>query len=72
MVASTLDRKAVSIIIQAYDSAWDSLQGSIFASPRRAVETRAIIAAQLIQMAECGERDPIHLRDGALRYFGMA
>ena len=46
MVASTLDRKAVSIIIQAYDSAWDSLQGSIFASPRRAVETRAIIAAQ--------------------------
>jgi hypothetical protein len=43
------------------------LRGSIFASPRRAAETRATLAEQIIELAGRGERDPIHLREGALR-----
>jgi len=68
----TFDRRAVEGVIQAYDEAWSSLQGSIFASTRRAGETRAIITQSIIEMAERGERDPIHLRNNALRQFGMA
>jgi len=66
------DREAVEGVLLAYDAAWHSLQGSIFASARRADETRSIIAQSIIDMAERGERDPIHLRDNALRQFGMA
>jgi hypothetical protein len=66
-----LDSKAVACIVQAYDAAWESLRGSIFASARRAEETRAILARSIIEMAERGERDPIHLQEGALRCFGM-
>jgi hypothetical protein len=67
----TLDSKAVGCIIQAYDAAWGSLRGSIFASTPREEETRALLVRSIIEMAERGERDPIHLRDGALRHFGM-
>jgi len=66
-----LDSKTVACIIQVYDAAWDSLRGSIFASARRAAETRAILAHSIIEMAERGERDPIHLQEGVLRCFGM-
>jgi len=68
----TFDRAAVEGVLRAYDEAWSSLQGSIFASTRRAEETRAILAQSIIEMAERGERNPVHLRQNALRQFGMA
>ena len=64
----TLDfGEAAVCIIQAYEAAMDSLQGSIFASGRRELETRAIIVRMIVDLAERGERDPTRLRDGALR-----
>jgi hypothetical protein len=68
----TFDRAAVEGVLRAYAEAWSSLQGSIFASERRAEETRAILTQSIIEMTERGERDPDHLRDNALRQFGMA
>jgi hypothetical protein len=67
----TLDSNAVGCIIRAYDAAWDSLRGSIFASTHRAEETRATLVRSIVEMAERGERDPMHLRDEALRRFEM-
>ena len=67
-----LDAEAVARIMQAYQDAWNSLQGSIFTAPLRAEETRKILVRCIIETAERGERDPIHLRNGALSYFGMA
>jgi hypothetical protein len=67
----TFDSKAVGCIIQAYDQALGSLQGSIFASSLRAKETRATVVRSILEMAESGERDPMKLRDAALRSFGM-
>jgi hypothetical protein len=67
----TFDPKAVSCIIRAYDAAWDSLRGSIFASAGREEETRATLVRSIIATAERGERDPVQLRDEALRCFGM-
>jgi hypothetical protein len=67
----SLDSKSVGCIIQAYDAAWEALRGSIFASVNREEETRAILVRSIVEMAERGERDPMHLRDGALRCFGM-
>jgi hypothetical protein len=68
----TFDPGTVISIIQAYDDAWFSLRGSIFAAASRAQETRDILAQQIIDIAKGGEHDPARLRDGALQYFGMA
>jgi hypothetical protein len=67
-----LDSETIIRIVQAYDTAWHSLRGSIFASVPRAEETREILIRRIIEIAEHGECDPTRLRDGALRHFGMA
>jgi hypothetical protein len=69
---AALDCEAIVCIVQAYDSAWHSLRGSIFASVPRAEETRDILIRRIIEIAEHGECDPARLRDGALRHFGLA
>jgi hypothetical protein len=70
---NVFDPETVHIIIQAYDDAWKSLRGSIFAAQHRAEETRQILARRVIEIAQRGERDPIYLRDGALDCFvGLA
>ena len=69
---AALDCEAIVRIVQAYDSAWHSLRGSIFASVPRADETREILIRRIIEIAECGECDATRLRDGALRQFGLA
>ena len=71
LTSRAFDSKAVGSIIQAYDAVLGSLRGSIFASPFRAIETRAKVVQSIIETAENGERDPTKLRDAALRRFGM-
>jgi hypothetical protein len=69
--SSTLDRESVFIIIQAYEDAWKFLGGSIFAAERRAQRTRETLVRCIIERVERGERDPIRLRDQALKDFGF-
>jgi hypothetical protein len=52
----------------AFDSAWRSLEqsGSIYAAEYRAALTRNLLAHRIIELVQCGERDPARLRDAAL------
>jgi hypothetical protein len=67
-----LHPEATIRIIEACDSAWHALRGSIFASGDRAQETREVLIRRIVEIAESGECDLIRLRDGALQQSGMA
>ena len=62
------DPETIKLLVEAFDSAWASLQssGAPIAEERYTDSARDIIAKQIIRMARRGERDPRKLTDGAL------
>ena len=64
------DPETVHLLAAAFENAWKSLtaRGDRFADPLRADHSREVLAKRIIELAQRGERDPIHLRDDALAY----
>ena len=62
------DADAVSILVGAFDDAWQTLisSGAPFAEDRYRETARVILAKHIIGLARLGERDPKKLTDGAL------
>jgi hypothetical protein len=66
--ARAFDPGMTSVVIQAFDEAWKSLEetNSEFAQPSRAATTREVLARRVIEMARRGETNLDRLRVGAL------
>jgi tartrate dehydratase beta subunit/fumarate hydratase class I family protein len=64
------DPETVAILSAALEDAWQNIQasGDTLSRPAYANAAREVIAKHIIEMAQRGERDPIKLREGALRY----
>jgi len=62
------DPGMTSVVIQAFEEAWKSLEESKcdFAQPSRAATTRDVLARRVIEMARRGETDADRLRVDAL------
>jgi hypothetical protein len=67
----TFDVDTTIILASAFDAAWLSLQisNNPVAADDRAVETRALLAQRLIEVAQRGERDKRRLVNEALAQF---
>ena len=57
--------EAVTVMSQAFDAAWKELSDT--GQPQIVLE---VIAERIIATASIGERDPVRLREAALRWFG--
>ena len=65
--SGALDPDEVSILIAAFDKAWETVQASgVTYSEAKAELVRAVLAKHIIAAAKGGERDYGRLRDGAL------
>jgi N-acetylglucosamine kinase-like BadF-type ATPase len=60
---TAVNPKAVRIIREAFEDAVKTVQECRGAPSD---DTRAKLARQIVELARCGERDAIRLRDGAL------
>jgi hypothetical protein len=62
------DPDDISILVAAFDKAWEAVQASgvIFDTKAKADAARAILAKHIIAAAKDGEYDEGRLRDGAL------
>lgn len=64
---NAVNPKAVRIIREAFEDAIRTVQECRGAgAPPPSDDTRAKLARQIVELARCGERDAIRLRDGAL------
>jgi hypothetical protein len=62
------DPGTVSILMAAFDSAWQSIRASgARLSEEQSELVRATLAKYIIEQARQGELDQVRLRDGALR-----
>jgi hypothetical protein len=72
--ASAFDPESISILGDAFEDAWQSLQtvGTTFHVDGQAEQTREILARCIIEIAKLGERDRRRLRDAALAHLAEA
>jgi hypothetical protein len=72
-VALTAKRKPPSLpetahlLAAAFENAWKSLtaRGDRFGDPLKAAHSREVLAKRILELTQRGERDSIHLCDGA-------
>ena len=64
------DPETIHLLAAAFENAWRSLtaRGDRLADPLKVTHSREVLAKHIIELAQRGERDPIHLRDDALAY----
>ena len=64
---NAVNPKAVRLIREAFEDAVKAVQERRGANaPPPSEDTKAKLARQIVELARCGERDAIRLRDGAL------
>ena len=66
----SFDSETTHLMATAFENAWKSLtaRGDRFADPLKAAHSREVLAKRIIELAQRGEQDPIHLSDDALAY----
>jgi hypothetical protein len=66
--AGVFDPETVSLLVGAFDDAWESLisSGAPFAQDRYQATAREIIAKHIVDLARLGERDRRRLTESAL------
>ena len=64
------DPETIHLLAAAFENAWSSLtaRGDRLADPLKVAHSREVLAKHIVELAQRGERDPIHLRDDALAY----
>jgi hypothetical protein len=71
--AGVFDPGAVSILIAAFDGAWQSIKASRAKLSDKQIELmRATLAKYIIEQARHGELDQCRLRDGALLHLAQS
>jgi hypothetical protein len=71
--AGVFDPHAVSILLAAFDGAWQSIKGSGAKLSDKQIElVRENLAKHIIEQARNGELDQCRLRDGALRHLAQS
>ena len=67
---TSFDPEAVETLSAAFDDAWEKIKqsGGTFARPAYARGAREVLAKCIIEMAQRGERDKVHLSDTAVKY----
>jgi hypothetical protein len=72
--ASAFDPETISILNDAFENAWQSLNsgGSNVHLGGHEQQTSEILARRIIDLAKLGERDPRRLRDAALAHLTEA
>lgn len=65
------DPETISILSSAFESAWHRIEASNsgFARPAYADAMREVVARHIIDMAQCGQLEPIKLSDSAVEFF---
>jgi hypothetical protein len=63
------DPETTHLMVQAFDGAWESLRetGHVATAPFKADATRETLAKRILELAQRGERDPIRLKDYAVK-----
>ena len=63
-----VDSETINILGAAFEDAWRRIEasGSRFARPAYANAAGEVVARHIIDMAQCGEREPIKLSDSGV------
>jgi hypothetical protein len=64
---AALGPDALKVITQAFDSAWDDLKATISARPEAIEAARLDLAGLVLSLASADTRDPLTLKDEAVR-----
>jgi hypothetical protein len=71
---SAFEPETIDFLVSVFETAWKRVEqsGSKLASPAFERAAQEIIAKRIIEMAQCGERDPAALADDAVNYLEHA
>jgi hypothetical protein len=70
LAESAFEPETVAVLASVFEIAWQKVEqsGSKLASPGYKRAAQEIIAKRIIEMAQCGERDPNALADDAVSH----
>ncbi len=62
------DPEAINILSAAFEDAWHRIEASSSRLARPAYANAGLVARHIIDLARCGEREPIKLSDSAVEF----